>query len=1082
MKFKSSFLTVILLLGWFACVTEDEGSLTIPSVTIPDLTLEIQGLASLKLINSTSDQNPSFVTDDQYTQDNSLSFTKELFGVSDVYHQGFRIQLQKSLPENDRSEFEINIPNNFLDELSTDQRIVLFAKVYQDGGNEVLDFYYPIPSVVNLATRTLTSTLPRWVFTNKRGGPFLYEARLLMKIVDATKESENSALSRVAADQCESDPICCPLGGNLCASGRVISDFLSPTIENGVPRVHTGIDYAVPEGHPIVAVNDGIIIQAGEVPGYQNTIAIRHSNGTTSVYAFLSEILVSRGETVRSGELIGRSGSRGSGNEPHLHFEYIKTGNPFSGSGGQEPIYIDPSPCMLDECGKAPAELNFTLESASESGLAGKEGEKLNSALVVKLTEEGEPIGGKKIEWAVTEGGGELEDIQNFTSSDGISTVSFIVGAGDKQTVTATYQDQVVTFDIRRKQGVMKLHSGDEQTGSVKSQSAEPLVIELTDENNPFPGESITWSIVQGDGALTEETTTTDEEGLAKTHYVFGEEGESIIRASYEDQTVDFTLTAAANVLSIVSGNSQRAIEGRKLFQPMVAKVANQQEEGIEGVSISWSMVRGDGVLVDMKRTTDEAGLASASLVMGSDATQIIRASYGDQEVDFEINKGSIKLEIISGNNQKAIPNREIPEPLVVKLIDQDGNALEGEEIEWRRVAGDGTVTNTQATTNEEGKSMTSFIMGTQETQVIRASYGNTTSDFTITRNELKLVIVSGNNQTADVGQKLRNDLVVRLLDGENNPIPDEDLRWERKVGNGSLEIITSTTDEDGKVTANFIVGTDQEHIVSVTVPGTNVQVEMIIKRLQKNLVIFGGDNQTAVIGETINNRLEVKLEDEDGRGLPNETIVWELIGGDGELTIISEITNNSGIAQAQYVMGARRFHNIKATFEEQEVIFNLEREYIAPVLKFEELSIEIETERRDLGQPNGIVMINHSTYRFVFSYEDHDGDVVSIDNREGHSVIRYSINCIEGCIGNTFQDRTQWSGEVWSTEVENRHNYYHGDGYSGWFTIRFAGESWVPAYQQPQRFPYKRTYLVTIYDSAGNASNAVVAYYDGER
>ncbi|EON77796.1 hypothetical protein ADIS_1715 [Lunatimonas lonarensis] len=1072
MNYKSFFLTLALVLAWFACVNEDDASLTPPSVQVPERTLEIQGLASLKIFNSTTDQNPSFSTDTQIAQHNNLSFTERLFGISEIFHQGLRIQLQQKMPENDRTEFEIDLPSSFIDQIDADKRVVLFAQVYQDAGNEILDFFMPISSQYNPGSGTLTSTLPRWIFTNKRGPSSNFEARLLVKILDESSLSQdNNASARIGSSQCESDPICCPLGGDLCASSRVISDFLSPTIENGVPRVHTGIDYAVPEGHPIVAVNDGIVIQAGEVPGYQNTIAIRHSNGTTSVYAFLSEILVSRGETVRSGELIGRSGSRGSGNEPHLHFEYIKTGNPFSGSGGQEPIYIDPSPCMLDECGKAPAELNFTLESASESGLAGKEGEKLNSALVVKLTEEGEPIGGKKIEWAVTEGGGELEDIQNFTSSDGISTASIIVGAGDKQTVTATYQDQVVTFDIRRKQGVMKLHSGDEQTGSVKSQSAEPLVIELTEDNNPFPGESITWSIVQGDGALTEETTTTDEEGLAKTHYVFGDEGESIIRASYEDQTVDFTLTAAANVLSIVSGNSQRAIEGRKLFQPMVVKVANQQEEGIEGASISWSMVRGDGVLVDMKRTTDETGLASASLVMGSDATQIIRASYGDQEVDFEISKGSIKLEIISGNNQKAIPNREIPEPLVVRLIDQDDNPLEGEEIEWRRVAGDGTVTNTQSTTNEEGKSTTSFIMGTQETQVIRASYGNTTSDFTITRNELKLVIVSGNNQTADVGQKLRNDLVVRLLDGENNPIPDEDLRWERKVGNGSLEIITSTTDEDGKVTANFIVGTDQEHIVSVTVPGTNVQIEMIIKRLQKNLVILSGNNQTAVIGEKINNRLEVKLEDEDGRGLPNEPIVWEILRGNGELVSFTELTNSFGVANAQYIMGEARIHTIKATFEEQEVIFNLEREYIAPEISFYEVSIVDTSELVPSITPGTATSII-----FSFFYEDKDGDLLSTDHL-GVKRLNYNVYCTSGCEDN-FQGRVRWSGgTIPIDDPRGVVNFHNGDDYSGSFGLSRCSVGGGPNNVSNCK---NQVWEVTIVDRAGNESNVAVAVWDG--
>lgn len=1060
MKFKSTFLIVILLLGWFACVNEDEGSLTIPSVTIPDLTLEIQGLASLKLINSTSDQNPSFVTDDQYTQDNSLSFTKELFGVSDVYHQGFRIQLQKSLPENDRSEFEINIPNNFLNELSSDQKIVLFAKVYQDGGNEVLDFYYPIPSVVNLATRTLTSTLPRWVFTNKRGGPFLYEARLLMKIVDATKESENSALSRVAADQCESDPICCPLGGDLCASSRIISDFQSPTIENGIPKIHTGIDYAVAIGHPIIAVNEGFVLEAGEIPGYGKTVAIRHSNGTTSLYAFLSEIIVSKGETVRRGELIGESGSRGSSNEAHLHFEYIKTGNPFSGSSGQEPVYMNPAPCINNECGKAASELDFLLEGATEVDLAGKEGEKLSNALRVKLSENDQPVGGKKIEWKVVEGDGSLQDIQNFTSSDGFSTASYTMGAEEKQVVSASFQDQTVTFEIRKKVGILKLHDGDNQSGGTNMQSSDPLVVELTENNNPFAEETINWTIIEGDGSLTKESSDTNEEGLAEIHYVFASEGESVIRASYGDQSVDFKLTAVANKLSIFSGNNQKGLNGRKLNQPLTVKVANFQGEAIEEAKVSWSLERGDGVLVDMVTSTDKSGLASANLVMGKDGTQVVRATYGNQTAEFVITKGSVKLIIVSGNNQKAIANREIPEPLIVKLTDQDDRPISDETINWRRISGDGSLINIQSITDDNGQSQTSFLMGAQATQVVRATYENINADFTISRNQLKLEIVSGNDQTADVGVKVRNDLVARLLDSDNKPVPNEEVRWERKNGNGQLEIISSTTDEEGKVSASYTVGSDYLHVVSVTYPGTNLQVNFQINRTRKILKIFSGDNQKVLIGESVK-PLIIRLEDKDGRPLSGETIIWERIQGNGELTPISETTSGSGIASANYIMGESKLHLIQAKFEDQEVIFNIEREYVAPEISF----IELSRDRFTTGL--GSVLYNDS---FAFTYEDLDGDILSKDNW-GYDIIRYTVNCIDGCIGNTFQNRTLRSGAAYAVGSGDRVDYFYGDNFKGTFSIR------VSQHEQSYQ-PYKRVYEITISDRAGNVSNEVVVVY----
>ncbi|WP_339904323.1 peptidoglycan DD-metalloendopeptidase family protein [uncultured Cyclobacterium sp.] len=1069
MKNRSLLSILVVLVGWFACINEDVGTLTPAVVTIPEQVLEIDELASLTLINASSNQNPSFVTNELFSQDNSLSFTQQLFGVSELYYQGIQIQLKQKLPENDRTEFEMNIPDSFISELAAEQRIVLFAKIYQDAGNEILDFYYPIPSTVNLTSKTLSSMLPQWVFTNKRGNSTTFEARLLVAIVDATKESENSFNSRMASGECESEPICCPLGGDLCASSRVISDFQSPIIENGIPKIHTGVDYAVPIGHPIIAVNEGFVLEAGEIPGYGKAVAIRHSNGTTSLYAFLSEIIVSKGETVRRGELIGESGSRSSSNESHLHFEYIKTGNPFSGGSGQEPVYMNPAPCLNNECGKAASELDFLLEGATEVDLAGKEAEKLSNALRVKLSENGQPVGGKKIEWKVAEGDGSVQDIQNFTSSEGFSTASYTMGAEEKQVVSASFQDQTVTFEIRKKVGILKMHDGDNQSGGTNMQSTDPLVVQLTENNNPFAGEIINWTIVEGDGSLPNESSETNQEGLAEVHYVFGSEGESVIRASYEDQSVDFTLTAVANKLSIVSGNDQKGLDGRKLNQPLTVKVANFQDEAIEGATISWSLERGDGVLVDMVTSTDKSGLASANLVMGKNDTQVVRATYGNQTAEFVITKGSIKLVIVSGNNQKAIANREIPEPLIVKLTDQDDESISGENINWGRASGDGSVINTQTTTDENGKSQTSYLMGAQATQVVRATYENINVDFTISRNQLKLEIVSGNDQTADVGIKLNNDLVARLLDSDNNPVPNEEVRWERKNGNGQLEIVSSTTDEEGKVSASYTVGSDYLHVVSVTYPGTNLQVNFQINRTRKILKIFSGDNQKVLIGESVK-PLIIRLEDMDGRPISGETIIWERIQGDGVLTPISETTNLAGSASANYVMGEAKVHQIRVKFEEQEVIFNLEREYIAPKISFYEVSIVPSSEL--------VPSYNSGTHIiFSFFYEDKDGDLLSTDQL-GVKRLYYNVYCTSGCEDN-FQGRVRWGGgTIPINDPRGAINFHNGDDYSGSFGLSVCGLG----NNTPLSMCKSQVWEVTISDRAGNESNVAVADWDWSR
>ncbi len=101
-------------------------------------------------------------------------------------------------------------------------------------------------------------------------------------------------------------------------SGRVVSDF-GATASGGK---NDGINIATAMGAPIHASASGTITYAGdELKGYGNLVLIKHSGGYTTAYAHAERLVVSKGDFVARGQVIGYSGQTGDVNSPQLHFE-----------------------------------------------------------------------------------------------------------------------------------------------------------------------------------------------------------------------------------------------------------------------------------------------------------------------------------------------------------------------------------------------------------------------------------------------------------------------------------------------------------------------------------------------------------------------------------------------------------------------------------------------------------------------------------------------------------------------------------------------------------------------------------------
>lgn len=127
-----------------------------------------------------------------------------------------------------------------------------------------------------------------------------------------------------------------------------------------IVRMHTGMDFNAAIGTPIYATGDGVVERAdAEASGYGNHVVINHGFGYETLYGHMSKILVTVGQEVKRGEIIGEVGNTGQSSGPHVHYEVIRNGNKIN------PIsyyFLDLTPLEYQEIIKQSSQSNQSFD------------------------------------------------------------------------------------------------------------------------------------------------------------------------------------------------------------------------------------------------------------------------------------------------------------------------------------------------------------------------------------------------------------------------------------------------------------------------------------------------------------------------------------------------------------------------------------------------------------------------------------------------------------------------------------------------------------------------------------------------
>jgi len=269
-------------------------------------------------------------------------------------------------------------------------------------------------------------------------------------------------------------------------------------------------------------------------------------------------------------------------------------------------------------------------------------------------------------------------------------------------------------------------------------------------------------------------------------------------------------------------------------------------------------------------------------------------------------------LEVASGDDQVGSIGAALEDSVVVRVMDQAGNAVAGQQVSWTVAAGGGSVAPASSTTNDDGLAWTTWTLGpTAGPNSLQASVaGAGTVVLTATALE-----DSGDEGPSAIRSRLSVDprsieagsgastITVRIRDGNGDPVAGATVTLQA-TGNGNTLVQPATpTGVEGIAIGTLSSTEPGTKTISATVNGSVQLAEtaeiVVTAPGQARIELIEGDDQTGPAGIPLPVRPAVRVLDAEGKPAEGVTVTFVVTRGGGMIDDAVQVTNAEGIARS---------------------------------------------------------------------------------------------------------------------------------------------------------------------------------------
>ncbi|HEU0016228.1 MAG TPA: Ig-like domain-containing protein [Longimicrobium sp.] len=276
-------------------------------------------------------------------------------------------------------------------------------------------------------------------------------------------------------------------------------------------------------------------------------------------------------------------------------------------------------------------------------------------------------------------------------------------------------------------------------------------------------------------------------------------------------------------------------------------------------------------------------------------------------------------MDAVSGDDQVATVGTELPQALVVRVLDEDGDPVPDQAVNFVVMAGGGSVSAGTVQTDDDGRAEARWTLGTAagDSQYVHARAvddgGQVLASAVFSAmgtpgNPAAITPVGPAARTGSSGQALADSLAVRVTDAHGNPVTGAAVVWSVRSGGGSISPLNTTTGAGGIARAAWTLGTRVDSVqVAQAAAGASLVAEFTAQAappLGTQIIKLSGDGQVGTVGQPLPQPLRIAVRTAAGQPIPGAQVAWST-SSNGGLTPATGVTDANGEAQAVWQLGA---------------------------------------------------------------------------------------------------------------------------------------------------------------------------------